>query len=98
MAQDCAEDQCQSCKLISETPSPQPIITKNTELKGTAMSLSLLLSSRFGFMYLFIYQALRYDKQNEKHEMRKKAHKILFISLINHDWSISPTLSQFKVE
>lgn len=49
-------------------------------------------------MYLFIYQVLRYDKQNEKHEMRKKAHKILFISLINHDWSISPTLSQFKVE
>lgn len=41
MAQDCAEDQCQSCKLISETPSPQPIITKNTELKGTAMSLCL---------------------------------------------------------
>lgn len=59
---------------------------KNTEHKRNSYeSLSFLLSSRFGFVYLFIYQTRRNDKQNEEHGVRKKAHKILFISLINHD-------------
>lgn len=82
MSQDYIIDQCQSWELIPETHSPQPIITKPTEHEE---SLSLLLSSRFGFMYLFIYQTQRNDKQNEKHRALKKAHKVLFISLINHD-------------
>lgn len=40
----------------------------NKECKRNSYeSLSSLLPSRFGFMYLFIYETQRNDKQNEKH-------------------------------